>query len=122
MPAAQSALQEQERSYAKAYLRRIGREAEIGEYGDFDHILLTDVGVPVEVSNRMLEYPELYDYPMWLGTRELLQDDTRYIYELKYDAETKRIIYTRYLYDTKEPTEKFVFDGTTGEPVLDEEE
>ncbi len=122
LSASQKELQKQERRYAQDYLKSIGREAEIGEYGDFDHILLTDVGVPVEVSNRMLGYPELYSYPMWLGNREIVQEGTRYIYELKYDADSKQIIYTCYTYDTKDVVEQYLFDGATGDPVQKTEE
>lgn len=38
-------LKAQKQAYAQAYLESIGREAPIGDYGDFDHPLETDLGM-----------------------------------------------------------------------------
>lgn len=66
------ALTEQEQGYAAAYLKKIGRKAEIGDYSDFEHTLLTDIGVSVEVSNMLAEQKDdlLSRCPGWLGLVE----------------------------------------------------
>ena len=46
----------QERAYAEAYLKQLGRDAKIGDYADFEYVLLTEAGVPVEASNHIMEY------------------------------------------------------------------
>ena len=71
-------LNKQERSYAEEYLGSIGREdVEIGDYGDFEHTLLTDEGVSVDVSNKMLDVQsgDGFEFfcPMWLGEREVIE-------------------------------------------------
>ena len=107
-------LKSQERKYAQIYLDEIGRKASIGDYGDYEHILLTDVGVPVEVSNQLLERQELGAYPFWIGVSEQLEDGQRFVYELNYDTEKKQIFYTKYRYEDHLIIEQFVFDGLTG--------
>ena len=76
-------LQQQESAYAAAYLKKIGREAAIGDHRDFEHVLLTELGVSVEASNRIVEMKELGDYPYWVGTQEYLRDGVRYIYSME---------------------------------------
>ena len=108
-------LQTQERTYAQAYLRSIGREAEIGEYGDFDVILLTDCGISVEVSNALLDDERLWNYPYWIGSSETLENGSRYIHTLSVDETNHTIHYVTKEYDTGKIMERFVFDAETGE-------
>lgn len=110
------ALEAQERDYAKAYLETLGREAEIGDYGDFTHTILTEAGVSVEVSNHLLDCTkELGSYPMWIGTLEKVEDGIRYIYEQKLDLEKQRIYYNKIEAETGEVMETYEFDSETGE-------
>lgn len=108
-------LEQQERQYAPAYLESIGRTAEIGEFGDYDHKTLSDLGVPVEVSNQMGENRALAEYPFWLGNREQIEDGIRYVYETAYLIHKEEIQYTKYIYDTEEIVEQYIFDAITGE-------
>lgn len=108
-------LRAQEHQYAADYLEAIGREAEIGEFGDYDHKILTDLGVSVEVSNQMAEYKELGAYPFWLGNREQIEDGVRYLYEKAYRMDLEEIRYTKYVYGTEEIVEQHIFDALTGE-------
>lgn len=105
-----------ERYYANEYLKEIGRKAEIGNYADFEYTLLTDEGVSVDVSNKMLEYEkEMGPYPMWLGTVEKIEEDVRYVYSRSLDKENKKIIFEKKNYETEELVESFIYDSETGD-------
>lgn len=104
-------LLDQEKVYAKAYLEKIDRaDCSIGEYADFDHTLLTDAGVSVEVSNSLLADKNLADYPFWIGNREVLEDGERYVYEMLLDKDANEIIYKKYNYNDGKTVEEFKFD------------
>lgn len=106
-------LKSQERSYAEIYLKEIGRDAVIGDYGDFEHTLLTDVGVSVDVSNGIND--KLFaNYPMWIGNREALENGVRYVYEMSYNKEAHEIDFTKYEYDTNKIVELTRLDSMTG--------
>ncbi|MCK9217911.1 MAG: M56 family metallopeptidase [Firmicutes bacterium] len=108
-------LKEQERVYAKEYLSKLGRKADIGDYGDFEHILLTDLGVSVEVSNGLEDFYKVHSYyPYFIGTKEIIENSVRMVYEMSYDESQKEIKFTKYTYDTKEVVEQFVFNSITG--------
>jgi hypothetical protein len=109
-------LTSQERAYAASYLKQIGRDAVIGDYGDFKHTLLTDVGVSVEVSN-MTCGKQYANYPMWIGNREALENGTRYVYEMSYNKESHEIDFKKYEYNTKNIVELIRLDSITGLPV-----
>ncbi len=115
-------LERQERAYAEEYLSSIGREdAEIGDYADYEHKLLTDAGVSVDVSNKMLDVQSgdgiEFFCPMWLGEREVLEDNVRYTYKTEYDEKKNEIIFSQILYETGEVQETAVYDATTGDKV-----
>ena len=118
-------LQKQKEAYARAYLEELGREAEIGEFGDFDHPLATDQGMSVEVSNALLELEELQDYPFFLGSEERLEDGVRWVYSNQWaPGETEGegfASYTKTNYDTGEVAESHVFevDGDTWTEVTE---
>lgn len=106
-------LKSQERAYAASYLKKIGRKAPIGDYGDFEHTLLTEAGVSVEVSNGIND--KLYaSYPMWIGTREALENGIRYVYELSYNEKEREIVFKKYEYDTNRVVESTRLDSVTG--------
>lgn len=106
-------LQAQERAYAASYLKKIGRDAVIGDYGDFEHTLLTDVGVSVDVSNSIND--KLFaNYPMWIGNREALENGVRYVYEMSYNKEAHEIDFTKYEYGTHKIVVRTRLNSTTG--------
>lgn len=108
-------LKQQETQYAKKYLSEIGRDAKIGEYSDFQHTLLTHVGVSVEVSNKLQEfYKNNNYYPNFIGTRELLENGARMVYEMTYDKNQDEIKFIKYKYQTKEIIEQFIVNAKTG--------
>lgn len=105
-------LQKQERVYAQAYLESIGREAPIGDYGDFEHPLFTDQGMSVEVSNALPDREELGVYPYFIGNEERIEDGVRYVYETAWDHQGNgvgTVTYTKYAYETEEIVERYVF-------------
>lgn len=112
-------LEEMEHGYAERYLNEIGRDAVIGDYGDVaNRTFLTDYGIRVEVSNKMLVNQKLMGpYPSWHGTREKVENGVRYIYSVFYEEETNQIIYEKRVFDTMETVEKFVYDASTGEAI-----
>ncbi len=101
--------------YAQAYLDEIGRTEEIRNYSQVEHILLTDMGVSVEVSNKILEYNLPYNYDV--GYYEAIEDNVRYVYRMTYEKEQNRIICTKEKYETKEVVEKIIIDSLTGEII-----
>ena len=110
----------QEQVYAQAYLDSIGREAPIGEYGDFDHPLATDQGMSVEVSNDLLA--ARWDFPYFLGNVEQVEDGVRYVYETAWDSDgsgTGTATFTKYEYDTNKIVQKYIYqvEGDTYQEV-----
>ena len=109
-------LKEQEQAYVKRYLQEIGREAAIGEYSDFEYLLLTDAGIRVEVSNKLCDLGKEYsNYPDFIGNIERVEDNIRYVYEMALDKEKNEIIYAKKEYNTGEVAEQHIFDASTGE-------
>ncbi|MBQ3137841.1 MAG: hypothetical protein IJB74_10235 [Clostridia bacterium] len=104
------------RSYAKAYLDSIGRTEPIGTYSDLNTVLLTDVGVSVDVSNKLLGLRVNYDTGK-IGYFETVEDDVRYIYRTSYFPENNLIAYTKEVYGTGEIKEKIEVDSRTGNVI-----
>lgn len=110
-------IQEQCRTYAKAYLEKIGRKAEIGEYGDFKYTLLSSMGVSTEASNKLTEVyaKNGISFPSYIGTSERLEKSVRYIYKTSYLERTGNILYTKEEYGKNKIVEMYLIDGKTGE-------
>ena len=108
------------RAYAEDYLARLGREEEIRNYEDIPYVSFTDIGLSVEVSNKILENDRLYEYNYDLGYYESLEDGIRYIYRTDYDYDRNVVIFTTEVYATGDITEKIEVDGQTGEIVFSE--
>ena len=75
---------------AETYVKSIGRKCEVtSEYVEheyIDELALVD----------KLDMEELWDYPEWIGTREVLVDNKRYIYETQYDKYSSIVAFTKY--------------------------
>lgn len=99
---------------AEKYLASIGRAAKILDYCEFSHTLLTDAGISVDVSNKLVSDKKLSAYPYWLGSLERVEDEVRYVYSLSFDKPND-IIYTKRIYPNGKIVEKFTFDAKTGE-------
>lgn len=98
------------RRYAEAYLRMLGREAEIGDYGDFDLKILSDYGVSAEADNELLSlHPE---YGLYVGSCEERENGRRVVYEQKWDGSadgTGTVTFRKYDYETGKEIERFVY-------------
>lgn len=121
----QKQISEKEREYARNYLQQIGREAEIGDYSDFDWLYFWDVNIPQEAYEKVNEFAKteegFQNYPDWIGSSETLEGDAgRMVYEMNFDAEKNEMVYTKYSYDSGEIQEQWKFDGTTGELISHE--
>ena len=91
-------LTSQERTYAKAYLNKIGRSARIAENAEKEY-----VDVDAEVSNEVSK--RYWEYPSWIGTQEKIENNVRYVYETQwknYGGGDSMIYFTKYVYDTGE--------------------
>lgn len=75
---------------AEEYVKSLGRKCEVtSEYVEKEYIeefSLTD----------KYEMEELWDYPEWIGTREVLIDKKRYIYETQYDKSSSIVTFIKY--------------------------
>ncbi len=108
-------LWKQKVAYAQAYLDEIGRTEEICDYSQVEHTLFTDIGVSVEVSNKIVDYNLPYNYDV--GYFESVEDGVRYVYTTTYEKKQNKIIYTKENYETKEVVEKIEIDSLTGEII-----
>lgn len=109
-----ASLRTQQDKYAEAYLSSIGRDAKIGDYADLNQPLLTDLGVSVEVSNKLTENDLLSNYPLGIGKQEQVEDGVRYVYRQEYDEQKQVISFTKSNYETGKIVERFCFDATDG--------
>ena len=104
--------------YADTYLESIGRKAKVGIMSDFDYPLLTDSGVSVDVSNALGDIEKTAPYPYWIGNKEILENGVRFVYQMDYDKEQSRIIYSKYSYDNPNTIEeRIVVDALTGKII-----
>lgn len=114
------ALEKQERSYARQYLKRIGRDAPIG-YKSYEiasiYPYYTDAGLSIEVSNHLYEVKKIKDYPDWIGDRERIEDGVRYKYETALNKAHGEIIFTKSEYDTGKIVETIRFNIYSGKEI-----
>lgn len=107
---------------AQAYLDRIGRQADIGDYSDFTFSLATDQGMSVTVSNALLNLEELFPYPYYIGTEERVEDGVRWVYETAWEHDGNgngTATYTKYSYDDGQIAQQmsFLVTGETYEKL-----
>lgn len=75
---------------AEAYVKIIGRKCEVtSEYVEKDYI------DELALVNKV-DMEELFDYPEWIGNREVLIDGERYIYETQYDKPSSIVTFIKY--------------------------
>lgn len=114
----ENSINEQQKKYAKSYLKSIDRDAPIGTMSDFVYPLLTDMGVSVEVSNNLENILKYEPYPYWIGNKELIEKGIRFVYQMDYNKNENKIIYTKYQYEKPNNIlEKIVIDSTTGKEI-----
>ena len=96
--------------YAEAYLKAVGREAEITSYHNQDFPILTDNGVSVAVSNALYElHPE---YSIYIGSFERLENGKRVVYS-QWWSDNKigpvTVTFQKSEYDSGKIVEKYVY-------------
>ena len=114
-----ASLRAQCKAYAENYLDDIGRDAEVCDYSDVEHISLTDVGISVEVSNRLYETTLPYD--MDIGSFEKIENGVRYVYRTAYESEKNLLVLTREVYSTGAVTNKVEINTLTGDIISQNE-
>ena len=72
-----SELQKQQVAQASAYLKSIGRDAQIQLSG----VARKSFNISAKASNTLIAINELSDYPSWIGTREKVVGGTRTVYK-----------------------------------------
>lgn len=100
---------------AEYYVKSIGRKCEItSEHTQKEYI---EELALVDRTNM----DELMRYPEWIGTREELVNQNRYIYETQYDKLSKIVIFTKYN-ENKEQLERtqYKINGNRLEKIDDE--
>ncbi|SCJ81614.1 Methicillin resistance mecR1 protein [uncultured Eubacterium sp.] len=105
-------LETQMEAYAKAYLDKLGREAEIGRYGDYDFKNLSDYNFPIQVIGFLFE--KYSDYDTWLGSNERLIGGVRHVYQVSTDGKST-ITYHHYLKNSNKTIEKSIVTISTNE-------
>ena len=106
---------EQCRAQAEEYLKKIGREAEVCNYGDIEHILFSSLGVSIEVENLITEIAPPYDF--MVGNHETVENGTRYVYQSDYNAGSNLITFTKFEYETGRVVEFRAVSGADGKEV-----
>ena len=97
---------------AVAYVKSIGRDSEVAydyvEKEYIDDIALKNIFNTEEISN----------YPEWIGTREQIEEEKRYIYETGYDKSSGIVTFTKYD-EKKNIIEKmeYIIDGDKFEKI-----
>jgi len=107
-----------EKAYAKDYLAFIGRDAEVST----DYVEKTLPDMPEAASNALVSDPKYSVYPNWTGTLERVEDGVRYVYETKWEGDSKNggtLTLTKSDYTTNVAAEQLVLsvaaDGTITE-------
>ena len=102
---------------AESYLEEIGRKGVVCRWGDLEHYTFTDVGMPVDVSNNFENYLKWENYYEYIGSKEVIEDGTRYVYRTdisSIDGQNDVLIFEKINYETKETVKKAVLDVKTG--------
>lgn len=108
--AIENQLTAQEMEYARAYLEKIGREAEIV----YNWRLEKGCEMPEISAQASNQLPEQFPmYPYWIGTVERIENGVRYVYETSWQAsgpETGTIRFSKYAYGAGEtPVEQYTY-------------
>ena len=99
---------------AQAYLRSIGRDAQIVRY---DKLNLKSPDLTADVSNKISNTLSRFEglYEMEIGDREQLESGTRYTYRTAFLSDTNSLLVTQDVYGTDVVKELMLFSAETGE-------
>ena len=114
--------------YAEGYLKKIGREAKIGDYADFDFKILSDYGVSDQVCNALYELHTedgiyIGNYGIYLGNFETIEKGTRYVYSQTWEGDNNgngTLTFAKYEYVSGTYVERFAYriEGDTFTKVI----
>ena len=104
-------------SQAEAYLQIIDRSAQVKR--DVEYVWLDDLIDSDIVNNAIRVNPELTGYPLWIGTREQIENGVRYVYAAtQAESETKNILFYKTAYGSpNDIVESFLVNAETGEII-----
>ncbi|MCQ2462659.1 MAG: helix-turn-helix domain-containing protein [Clostridia bacterium] len=104
---------------AQAYLVKTKRNAQISDYSDIKHILLSDLGISDEVCNKLCDSALPYD--MEIGNHEVVENGIRYVYQTECDGADSPVKFIKFRYKDNKIVEYKAFDGLTGEEIKNPE-
>lgn len=99
---------------AAAYLKSIGRDAEIGVRQEHEGQRLVELVSNESLLDALFKDAEWSLYPYWTGTTERVEAGVRYIYQTDFDQERQEIVYTKWEYNTKAVLKSTVVDVQRG--------
>lgn len=103
---------------AQKYLASIGRLGGVYSYGDIEHVFLSEVGVTLEVCDKLFEITGNSDDEE-IGNYEFIEDGKRVVRQTDYDSVNDIIKISKFEYDTGKPIEFTAVDSLTGEIIPD---
>lgn len=116
-----SDLSKQQEAQAHEYLKNIGRDAKVSA----DHVEKKLPNINVEASNKLFAELTKYNHflnnsPYWIGTRELLENGVRYVYETSQSktSDGYDLITFRKLNEDKTVIEEYKYKIVGSEPKL----
>lgn len=104
-------------SQAKEYLESIGRKAEVKSWGDVPHTLFTDIGMPVDISNNLENYIKTYNYYEYIGSEEVIENGTRYVYRTSYLEDKNTLLFSKEIYGENKVVNLIQMNIKTGEII-----
>lgn len=102
---------------AEEYLESIGRKAEVKSWGDIQHTIFTDIGMPVDISNNLESYIKTYDYYEYIGNEEVIEDGTRYVYRTSHLIDKDTLLFSKEIYGENQVISLFQMNIKTGDVI-----
>ena len=103
---------------ASKYLESIGRgDVTVCALREIKTNFFTDYGISDEVSNKITEMCNEYDYT--IGNHEKIENGKRFVYQTGFDYRENQITFTKFEFDSGKIVEFIAVDGKTGEVVKD---
>lgn len=103
---------------AQKYLASIGRLDGVYSYGDIEHVFLSEVGVTLEVCDKLFEITGNSDDEE-IGNYEFIEDGKRVVRQTDYDSVNDIIKISKFEYDTGKTIEFTAVDALTGKIIPD---
>ncbi len=102
---------------AEEYLESIGRKAEVRSWGDVPHTMFENIGMPVEISNRLEDYLETYQFYNYLGYEEIIEGGVRYVYRTSYLTDKNTLLFSKEIFGENKVMNLIQMNIKTGEII-----